>query len=392
MSTITFANSQIRDKALEALNDLLPQSNHYKDLMSSDITFTNSQIRDKALKALNDSFVHSNYHRGLILRDGSIYSNIDEDHYIHEDLCSCEYSACGGCFHREVNDYVVTEDNGTYYCSCECAEQDGQYWHYDDCWYDHPESNGGIQEYHTGDRDIRSATNRQPYRIGFEIEKCDVDCRDNFEDGDLCDGWIAENDSSISGDGAFELISPAYNLADKDAIVRDIKQLSYYINADSNLSCGGHITISKFNTSGIQFAEENRGLFPLLMCLYPKRLRSSFVKSGKYEKIKNSDDKYRPFRIDGNIIELRIISRVVNVDCLIWRLDLLQYMLENDLSLEDTRESLQNGWLNTHLSKVYNAEQLETRIGLFDQFAEYFYDLVSTVSSHIAEYLTEQVA
>jgi len=359
------------------------------------IEFANSSIRDSAMEALEDSFTHSNYHDGMIERDDAVYSDTDDDWYIDDTpgLCCCQYSRCGVYYHREMNDCCIhTEDEGHDYCSDECALNDDQYGHEDGCWYGYPESNGTLQEYHTGTRDIRRTTDDTPFLIGFEIEKCDSVGRESLEGEEyLVDGWIAEDDSSISGDGGFELISPAYNLADVDAIKHDINTLSYYVNADSDQSCGGHITISKRGVTGYQLADDNRGLFPLLMCLYPKRLRSSFVKSGKYDKIVDSDDKYRPFRIDDSKIELRIISRVINVDCLLWRLDLLRYMLESQLTLDDTRESLRTGWLYFHLRKVYSSDQLQAKLSLFDEFAAYFYDMVDTVSSHIAEYLTEQV-
>lgn len=348
--------------------------------------------RDRAAEVLtNNGFVWSQWHDSYLDERYATYSEADDDWYSDEadGLCRCEH--CDRSFHREVNcDFRESEDPYYYFCDDECASEYGLYCHEDGQYYDYPES--GLREYHTGERVIHRTTVDRPFLIGFEVEKEDQDCRNELEsDSGLPSGWCAEHDSSLDDETGFELVSPAYNLADRERIFGDFDAMSGFLNADSGYSCGGHITVSKQHTSGYELADKNRGLFPLLMCLYPRRLKSTYVRSAKYNKLVDSDDKYRPFRITGSVIELRIISRVTSVDCLKWRYELVRYMLENQPTVRETRQSLESGWLRQHMLKVYEADRLRDKLALFDAFAAYFYDMPIDNLERIDDYLTASI-
>jgi hypothetical protein len=167
--------------------------------------------------------------------------------------CIYEYN---GDFYTEEglnnNDLYIVDDD-IYYIDDVCWPEDtgdielisNCYCHSDGNYYTYEEERKGLKlkSYHGSN--IAFEQNYQPsgWRIGFEIEKVDSEVLSEGDNYDINKfGWDVEQDSSLS-EGGFELISKVYDLH-SDLMLSEIKDLRYYINADFDKTCGGHINIS----------------------------------------------------------------------------------------------------------------------------------------------------
>lgn len=347
------------------------------------LSFWDSSAESSAIDVLRENgFVELDCGEWAHEDDAILTADGEWVHTSDDSLYHCDY--CDEWYCNE--DSIYCEDNGNTYCSCDCAESDDLFCHDDGSWHDEPES--GIGGYHNHPRTIHPASSEHPYRIGIEVEKVCQEVYEDFESFTMADGWIAEEDSSLNG-GGFELVSPAYNLT-QDDIDKDLDSMEALLNCDSDLSCGGHITISKLGTSGEGFAEQCKPLMVLCMALFPKRLRSSYVRSGKLDKLKKSSEKYCPFRISTTCIEFRIFSRVTSKACLSRRIKLIKHMLTTDDcdTVDKLIRSMEGGALGSMFSEVYNETQWEEKIELVKSFASWFDDNELEPTANLKPFLT----
>lgn len=227
--------------------------------------------------------------------------------------------------------------------------------------------------------------------IGFEIEKQDEDLREAESAYRILDdtGWIKERDGSLCAHSGFELVSPVFCI-DED-FEKQFKPVLHLINASTNnngnrptnadpdenlhddnrekydkneapraTNCGGHINIShpKYKESE-KLAKALTAYYPLFYAMYKNRLNSYYAPA-KNTKDKDKYNKYSAFHCKSNgVFEIRIFSAVKNVKQLIWRTDLLRWILQHP-----TRRPISiikhildpKSELNKHLSKVYSPE------------------------------------
>jgi hypothetical protein len=229
--------------------------------------------------------------------------------------------------------------------------------------------------------------------IGFEIEKQDEDARGQDSAQEILDRyfWIKERDGSLCSHTGFELVSPVYCLNENFANI--FKPMEYLINAatdnkgnkptdadeDENLhdsdrnrydvnqaprskNCGGHINIShpKFGDS-YKLAQALENYYPLFYAMYKGRINNRYTEAkNKKTKKENRHNKYSAFHCKENgVFEIRIFSAVKNVNQLLWRIELIRWMLEHPYrSAASIIGHIINpkSPLNALLNKVYTPE------------------------------------
>ena len=225
-----------------------------------------------------------------------------------------------------------------------------------------PYESGSLYGYHSCSTVWHTRPNAI-WRIGIEAEKEDYDAqgiavryqgdRQEF----LPYKWRAERDGSL-GSGGFELISPVYNLQSPDLIQHIYDPvLGYLLNANTSIRCGGHITISKRDTTGAEVFAMLEPFVPLLYALYPKRAKTrgyaSFV-----DKDMSKENKYCAFHIKSECVEIRLFSGIKNTVQLAWRIELLNIIVRM-MPLDYTASNVYSNLLNSssvlhrHLAKVY---------------------------------------
>jgi hypothetical protein len=240
-------------------------------------------------------------------------------------------------------------------------------------------------------RAIDNANEQHPYRIGFEVEKLNVEAKALIERGEpLAPGWVAERDGSLdsSGQGGYELISPAYNVCFQERINNELEAMAALIDAvpESRAhanACGGHIHVSDMRCTASDLADRIKPLFPLLMIMYPNRLRNGYVRCNKFNYMKSlNGNKYQPFSIRGvevgRTIEFRIFPHVKSVKQLQWRMQLLTYFLNaarnGSLSFEwMTKELCEGSGLMAILAEVYNEQDRKSKAMMYWSAAAFFF-------------------
>ena len=298
--------------------------------------------------------------------DGEYYHNEDDD------VSNCE--ECNDTFIAGDGDDVRTDD-GTSFCSCNCAERadysqnnDGEWLHEDDD-RNHPNGAGRLASWSSSNSHLDSADNSAPYRLGVEVEKEDSDSLETVASDCIETRWLASADGSLNGDG-FELVSPAWNLRDWNTIRAEINSMEH-IDAETSIRCGGHITASVYGESGPALAERVSDCVPLLYALYPCRLNTQWAPARKKDNLRATSEKYRAVNVMHDRVEFRIFSRIDNRKQLLWRLELVEYLIR--IGRPTIADSLADplSWLSRHLCKVYSAERLTDKISLFQAFAEW---------------------
>lgn len=251
----------------------------------------------------------------------------------------------------------------------------------------------GMNGYHsTVGRRMDNVNDSHPYRIGFEVEKLNIEAKRRIEAHvTLAPGWVAERDGSLDGAGAggYELISPAYNTCFIDRINSDLDSMDWAIDAvpasrmHAN-ACGGHIHISDSRVTADALADRIKPLFPLLMVMYPNRLRNSYVNCNKFGYMKQrTGNKYQPFYIRsseiGRTIEFRIFPHVKSVKQLKWRMRLICYFLNaaksGSLTFDWMSKELMNSGsgLCSILSEVYSQQELKQKATMYWSAAAFFF-------------------
>ena len=134
------------------------------------------------------------------------------------------------------------------------------------------------------------------YLVGVEVEKCDYDLRDEGDAWKILTetGWSKEEDGSL-GSGGYEFVSPILPLFDMDRINKACVPVKKWINAKSNDSCGGHITLSKKDTRGDELLESFKQFAPIIYALYPNRLDNRYCRAKTWSKYFSYPEKYSAF-------------------------------------------------------------------------------------------------
>jgi len=231
-----------------------------------------------------------------------------------------------------------------------------------------------VNGYHDGSYQIKTFSDKPQFFIGFEIEKEDKEVKESIYINDFKEElplWRKERDGSLDDESGYELISPTYEL-DIKQIKKDIKKsdtLLKHINANKSKSCGGHINISEDGLTGIELFNNLKGYTPLFHALYYGRVDKNYSKGKSNEKLLSDNEKYQSIKIHNNRVEYRIISAVPNFETLMWRAELMEFILKNQTECTKDAFFKLNTTLLPLIKKTYNTpEKLNT---LIDRVIEY---------------------
>jgi hypothetical protein len=213
-------------------------------------------------------------------------------------------------------------------------------------------------------------------KIGFEIEKEDIDAKESIYAYDLQrkTGWGKENDGSLNSDSGFELVSPVFPLHKPlEYFESKFKEVENLINADYSKSCGGHINYSNPLYNSEDLLNEVSGWIPLIYSLYEYRLKNTYCEGKSLDKLKEDRVKYQAINIKSRCLEFRIFPAVKNVKNLLWRLRLIQLIdLNKTKSPAKVIEFMSNEGheLHKHLIQVFPLEKLIQKINKVAKFSE----------------------
>ena len=326
------------------------------------ITLLDDEVSDLIIEIGGDNFVRA---------------EVDENDYV-----MCEGGSCEGEYIWRY-DATHVEDSGYYH-----ENDQGEYFWYHDgdgyYTYEPEEQQGATLEYHsTKDNGYVDMTNPETlYTIGFEVEKEDRRILEQYSVSDLDEsGWAREHDGSLDDETGYELVSPIYDLFG-DKLDNDMADttLRRHINADSSVDCGGHINYGKRGKSGPELLKESAAFLPLFLALYRRRVTGRWAKMkvdiDKYD----GRDRYLAFNVKEDYIEFRLISRVHDVDTLLWRRDLFRIMANNGgKSVAQVQRMMldRRNVLHKHLRKMYSEERLLRLVCWYSQFADAMHDTLS---------------
>jgi hypothetical protein len=328
-------------------------------VQGNELVLLDDEVSELIVEISGDTYLASEYSGG--------------DNYVH----------CGGGRYEGQNiwtdDAVYADDTGEYYHDSDVGRH--VYWHEGPEVYSTEEpTESGCHDYHSGPRN-EYTTAGTLFTIGFEVEKEDEGVLNTYELHNVDKtGWAREKDSSLDDDTGFELVSPVYDLL-SDRLDTDIQGsdlLKDHINASCSMDCGGHINFGKVGTSGSELFKQHAAFMPLFLALYRKRADSRWSRAyAKSDKYLAREDRYVAFNIKHDYIEFRIISRVHNVQTLLWRRDLFRIMSQLPNATASEVQSLmldKRSALHKHLLKQYDQEGLLRLACWYSQFADAMYD------------------
>ena len=317
---------------------------YYEEYTSQELTKVHIG-RDEAYycdKAINDLSLH--YY------DGSYY---DYDALDRNDLVIMNNGEI------EYRDYVYfwESDNEYHYEEEEKEEEKEEFTRY----------------YHHGDsyftKNFEYSPNFVPrFFVGLEIEKYDLKIKQSININDFEEEtgrkWRKEEDGSLKDSngnkiGGYELVSPTMPLmvSNIEEYIRGNKQLVKHINAGQNKTCGGHINVSEAGKTGEQLFNDLKGFTPLFHALYYNRVNVDYSKGKSNKNLLDENEKYQSIKIHDNRIEYRIIGAVKNVNNLMWRLKLIDFITKNQTSDIKQAFFLINTTLKPLLAQVYNTNE-----------------------------------
>lgn len=270
----------------------------------------------------------------------------------------------------EANDLVRVQDTGRIeHVDDACEHSNGLFYSYEE-----DNERNYLRSYHDNEKVYfhRFTTPaRVPFFIGYEIEKEDREVKksvkiDVFEDAHP--KWRKERDGSLNEHG-YELISPAFELKPEEIqrYIESRPRLVEHINAKFTTNCGGHINVSEEGKSGEELFDDIKGYTPLLHALYHGRAErvsptsgSMYCKAKSNSRLKADRSKFQSINIHDDRVELRIVSAVRNVNNLMWRTRLIEYMMNNQTpEILNVYKDVRNPFSGLHsiLREVYNTDE-----------------------------------
>lgn len=189
------------------------------------------------------------------------------------------------------------------------------------------------------------------YRIGIEIEKSEIVWNHIKLRNE---GWGCERDGSV----AAEYVTPILNVDNAyDWIMRT---WSNVVDGKVDKSCGWHINVSIAWLSWTQVYNWIKYYRPLLWALYPKRATNSYCN-------RDWSGKYVDFRVDSNLVELRIFPWLKWKKTLKFRIELVKFMLKNPCnSIEEAFEKL----ISDEFYEVFDIVYWKTMINAMKRVAD----------------------
>lgn len=232
---------------------------------------------------------------------------------------------------------------------------------------------------------IDNSSQSHPFCIGFEIEKEDEIIYNKIKKTGIKipPGWYLMEDTSLKTGYGFELVSPAYNLYNKKLIQNHFSKYRRLLDAEFTNSCGGHISISKYDKSGEQLALEYKTLIAFFLCLYPNRLKNVNINFLNYMDLKKINRKHKPIHYSGPRLELRMITSVKTAKQLWRRLNTIEWFLYTNPDLENTILEMQksNGFLKKLYKPIFGIEKWPQIVNRFQNIYNWFWDNRSSEDS-----------
>lgn len=347
-----------------------------------------------------DEFIHideavDTYDSGWIHDQSEhFYCEISDNCYTDTDYQ--RQTLCGITAHR------FNLDDDSDYIYLEAGRHEGEWVHIDQAqyreserlWYHvddeieprHPR-NEVISSYHDSPthKDLNYGSIRTDFSIGFEIEKDHFcvngeelnDRGDHVGSFDLFKGF--ETDSSCG----VEAITNVLPLGGKQSKAREyvfylFDQAAEIINSPTNSSCGGHINISSKKQGledGWDILDKLKHNLAVIYAMYRHRLQNSYCKNNKKME-KGENTKYSPVVVkSGGRIELRLPSRVNNVEQLKNRYDLIFKILYHTFERPVSFEVLLTK-LRPNLKRMYkhpnSKEATERQVEKINRLARHF--------------------
>lgn len=213
--------------------------------------------------------------------------------------------------------------------------------------------------------------------VGIEVEKVDSNLQRDILAFQLFQetGWKKENDGSLNS-GGYELVSPLLPLFDSTRIERACKPVQKYINGQSDSSCGGHFNISKKGVDSRTFLRGMKGFVPIIYALYETRLSNRFCRARNWNHYFSNIDKYSAFYLKtSNIVEIRLFSRITNYKVMMWRIKLMQTLMQDygrNLNQFVLKMSASENPLYQLLREQYTHQRIAEKIKLVDKYAEMY--------------------
>jgi hypothetical protein len=331
-------------------------------------------IEDEEYFYFEEDYSHS-MEGNIMLTDDMQYCEYYEEYTENDTITVNTYRSQQQWSEKAINESCLSEYNGEYYDQealdyneLAYCEDDGEihsienlyFWESDNEYHLNEEEDQEryIDGYHDGSYKKKTFTDTPRFFIGFEIEKEDKDVKESILIDDFKSElplWRKEKDGSLDDESGYELISPTYELNIR-AIKKDIKKsetLLKHINADKSKSCGGHINISEEGLTGEELFNSLKGYTPLFHALYYGRVDKNYSKGKSNEKLLSDNEKYQSIKIHGNRVEYRIISAVPDFDTLMWRAQLMEFILNNQTSCTKEAFFKLNTTLLPLIKKVY---------------------------------------
>jgi hypothetical protein len=239
-----------------------------------------------------------------------------------------------------------------------------------------------LLDYHTQQRRIDKTrlkkfhNENDEWLVGLEVEKVDNRLQQDGEAWEILTdtGWSKERDGSLTR-GGYEMVSPILPLFNLTKIEEAVAPVLKYINGGSDDSCGGHINISKKGMESDVLLESFKQIAPILYALYPKRLNKHYCRAKSWSKYFNQNEKYSAFFQKPNgVVEIRLFSRVTNINNLRWRLDLLKMFILDGGNFNQFAQKIgcQESALYKHFRKQYTHEKIGEKIMLMDKYAKMY--------------------
>lgn len=286
-----------------------------------------------------------------------------------------------GYFHRNA-DYVYLNNCDVRYAMSRDVAFDNNFHEHDDGeFYEDPEESEEYTfDYHSGNRKFSYEAKQAEWRIAYEVEKEDQDVKEQESARDCFDhtGWAKERDGSLDDYSGFEFVSPVFDMFKVNADT--FANVKSYIDADYSKSCGGHINVSHITMTNRELYQSIKSYMPLLYCLYNGRVKNTYCPA--ISKHSSANDKYGAVYIKDTRLEFRIFGAVKNVSNLLWRTELIKYMVSNrDISEAQVLKNMLDGRGKLHalLRKVYSVEQIIAKAELFYKYCrEYSFDIIDT--------------
>ena len=316
----------------------------------------------------SDRIVYCHYYEEDVWRHDAVYGLVDRH-------------GVTGFFHTDANYHSVNNCSFDYVMDEEIGRDYGLYLYDDGEFYEDPEENEEYTfDYHSSNRVFSYEAKQAEWRIAYEVEKEDISAKEQESARDCFNhtGWAKERDGSLDDYSGFEFVSPVFDMFKVNADT--FANVKSYIDADYSNSCGGHINVSHITMTNRELYQSIKSYMPLLYCLYNGRVKNTYCPA--ISKHSGANDKYGAVYIKDTRLEFRIFGAVRNVTNLLWRTELIKYMVSNrDVSEAQVLKNMLDGRGKLHalLRKVYSVEQIIAKAELFYKYCrEYSFDIVDT--------------